>query len=78
MTQTADITSRLEALLDNATPGPASVECDDDGLYVLLGTLKGEDEHLARRHHQCPRHQGSRPGRDEGERQRWPNGSPRP
>jgi hypothetical protein len=29
------------------TPGPWTVEADDEGIYVLMGPLKGEDEHLA-------------------------------
>ena len=29
------------------TPGPWTVETDDDGIYILMGPLKGDDEHLA-------------------------------
>lgn len=29
------------------TPGPWTVECDESGVFVLMGPLKGEDEYLA-------------------------------
>lgn len=33
--------------MSDFTPGPWTVETDDEGIYVLMGTLKGDDEHLA-------------------------------